>query len=225
MKITRSIGTCIVLLTALALSVSGAFAAETALNAVLYPEGKEIKLKFQTTERAPKATLNGSVRPQQGQSKIEVSWKKLEPALLFGGDVNCWILWTVTPEGVAQSLGELPVRENRSGEATFSTSAKQFALMVTAEPLPAVRRPSDLVAFISMPSDDKMAKNSTFNFDGFRTIATKRDNESIAGLSGKYLRGIAIVAERLILLLDIREVLTFADHEEEKLAVLSPQNA
>ena len=50
-------------------------------------------------------------------------------------------------------------------------------------------------------------------------------NESIAGLSGKYLRGIAIVAERLILLLDIREVLTFADHEEEKLAVLSPQNA
>jgi outer membrane protein OmpA-like peptidoglycan-associated protein len=171
-----------ILLAALALSVSGAFAAGTALNAVLYPEGKEIKVKFQTTERAPKATLEGSVRPQQGQSKIEVSWKKLEPALLFGGDVNCWILWTVTPEGVAQSLGELPVRQDRSGEATFSTQAKQFALMVTAEPLPAVRRPSDLVAFISMPSDDKMSKNATFNFDGFRTIATKRDNESIAGL-------------------------------------------
>ena len=155
-----------ILLAALALASSGAHAAATNLNAVLYPEGREIKLKFETTERAPKATLSGSVRPQQGQSWIEVSWKKLEPALLFGGDVNCWILWTVTPEGVAQSLGELPVRQDRSGEATFSTPAKQFALMVTAEPLPAVRRPSDLVAFISMPSDDKLSKNSTLTSTG-----------------------------------------------------------
>lgn len=38
-------------------------------------------------------------------------------------------------------------------------------------------------------------------------------NESIAGLSGKYLRGIAIVNERLILLLDIKETLTFAGSE------------
>ena len=171
-----------ILLAGLALSATGALAAGTNLNAVLYPEGREVKLKFETTERAPKATLSGSVRPQQGQAWIEVSWKKLEPALLFGGDVNCWMLWTVTPEGVAQSLGELPVRQDRSGEARFATPLKQFALMVTAEPLPAVRRPSDLVAFVSLPADDNMAKNSSFTFEGFRTTATKRDNESIAGL-------------------------------------------
>lgn len=46
-------------------------------------------------------------------------------------------------------------------------------------------------------------------------------NESIAGLSGKYLRGIAIVADRLILLLDIKEVLAFAEKEEENFAALS----
>lgn len=50
-------------------------------------------------------------------------------------------------------------------------------------------------------------------------------NESIAGLSGKYLRGIAIAGERVILLLDLNEVLTFADSEEENLAVLSSQHA
>ncbi len=50
-------------------------------------------------------------------------------------------------------------------------------------------------------------------------------NESIAGLSGRYLRGIAIIGERVILLLDIKEVLTFADNEEENLAALSPQHA
>ena len=49
-------------------------------------------------------------------------------------------------------------------------------------------------------------------------------NESIAGLSGKYLGGIAIVGERLILLLDVKEVLTSVGNEEETMAVLS-QNA
>ena len=151
-------------------------AAQTTLNAVLYPEGEKIDVKFETTQRAPKATLNAKVEAQQGQSRIEVDWKKLEPALLFGGDVNCWVMWAVTPEGVAYSLGELPVREDRSGDAVFMTPAKQFGLMVTAEPLPAVRRPSDLVAFVSLPAKDKMAKNSTFTFGEFRTIATKRDN-------------------------------------------------
>jgi purine-binding chemotaxis protein CheW len=50
-------------------------------------------------------------------------------------------------------------------------------------------------------------------------------SDSISGLSGKYLRGIAIVGERLILLLDIKEVLSFAGNEEEKPAVLSAQDA
>jgi purine-binding chemotaxis protein CheW len=49
-------------------------------------------------------------------------------------------------------------------------------------------------------------------------------NESIAGLSGKYLRGIAIVNERLILLLDIKEALAFAENGEDPL-VLSSQHA
>jgi purine-binding chemotaxis protein CheW len=48
----------------------------------------------------------------------------------------------------------------------------------------------------------------------FRTIpgqSIQPPNESISGLSGEYLRGIAIVGERLILLLDLREVVNFVD--------------
>ena len=58
----------------------------------------------------------------------------------------------------------------------------------------------------------------------FRNLASESiqpPNETIAGLSGKYLRGIAIVAERLILILDMNEVLTFAENLEENLATLS----
>ncbi len=184
MRSTVPVSVVSILLVGLALATTGAPAAELKLNAVLFPDNQKTDVTFETTDRAPKATLVGTVRPQQGQSQIEVGWKKLEPALLFGGDVNCWVLWTITPDGTAQSLGELPVRQNGSGVARFSTPFKQFALVVTAEPLPVVRRPSDLVAFLSMPSTQKLAKNSTFEFVALRADM-KRDNESIAGLEYK----------------------------------------
>ena len=50
-------------------------------------------------------------------------------------------------------------------------------------------------------------------------------SDSIAGLSGRYLRGIAIVNERLILLLDLAEVLAFVDNQEVEAGVLSSQHA
>jgi purine-binding chemotaxis protein CheW len=48
----------------------------------------------------------------------------------------------------------------------------------------------------------------------FRTIATEAiqpPNDAIAGLSGRYLQGIANLADRLILVLDIRAVLEFVE--------------
>ena len=50
----------------------------------------------------------------------------------------------------------------------------------------------------------------------FRTIATaslQPPNESITGLSGQYLQGIAIVNERLILILELKEVLAFVEKQ------------
>jgi len=95
-----------------------ASAAEVELNAVFYPDGKKLPVSFETTDRAPKAVLKGEVLFENGQAKITITWSKLEPALLFGGDMNCWVLWSITPDGLAESLGELPVREDRSGKGT-----------------------------------------------------------------------------------------------------------
>ncbi|HEX6851392.1 MAG TPA: OmpA family protein [Candidatus Polarisedimenticolaceae bacterium] len=181
MNKTAFSGMVLFALATLLLAAPAAGAADLTCNAVLYPEEEKTDVAFTTTDRAPKAKLSGTVRAQQGQSMIELDWSKLEPALLFGGDANCWVLWTITPDGTAQSLGEIPVRESRSGSATFSSPFKQFAMMVTAEPFPVVRRPSDLVAFVSGPTTSKKAKNSTFSFGGFRE-GMKRDAESIADL-------------------------------------------
>jgi len=166
------------------LAASAASAAGVTLNGILYSEGEKSDVPFETTDRAPKARLEATVEAQGPQSWVDIKWSKLEPALLFGGDVNCWVLWAVAPDGALTSLGELAVREDRSGKARFAVPLKQFAMMVTAEPLAIVRKPSDLVAFVSQPTKAKKAKNSTFSFDGFRT-GTKRENESIATLKYK----------------------------------------
>lgn len=156
-------------------------AAELSLNSVLYSGQENSDVEFQTTDRAPKALLKGSVKIEGNQAMIGLSYSKLEPALLFGGEVNAWVVWAITPDGVSQNLGELPVREDRSGDARFSTPNLNFAMIVTAEPFPGVRRPSDLVAFLSKPVKGRYVKNAPISFKDVRT-GTKRDVESIATL-------------------------------------------
>ena len=64
--------------------------------------------------------------------------------------------------------------------------------------------------------------DSAREFRNLPAEAIQPPNESIAGTSGKYLRGIAIVNERLILVLEIRELLATEDRVEESLASSSP---
>src|SRR5262245_1521076 len=113
----------------------GAQAAETVtFNAVLYAPGEKVDLKFEATERVPKAQLDGTVKVEGAQAGIELKYSKMEPALLFGGDVNSWVVWVIAPDGTLENLGELPVRESRSGNVKMSTKQLQFAMFVTAEP-------------------------------------------------------------------------------------------
>src|SRR5437867_11427311 len=123
-KAAWSIGAAFVLSIGLAAIIgsvaSAAQPANVTLNVVLYPDNQRTELAFSTTDRAPRAGLSGTVRPESGQAFIELEWRDLEPALLFGGEVNCWVLWAITPDGTVQSLGEIPVRTNRVGSARFA---------------------------------------------------------------------------------------------------------
>ena len=62
----------------------------------------------------------------------------------------------------------------------------------------------------------------------FRTIpgqSIQPPSESISGLSGEYLMGTAIVNERLILLLDLEEIVNFVEKPTAPAAVLSAASA
>lgn len=192
------------ILVVLCLAVTAAAAQEKSLtlNAVFYPEDK-VDVKFGPTERVdPKAKLEGKAEVKGGQMTLDVSYKKMLPAVLFGGEVNAWVLWAISGDGLATNLGELPVGDDKSGKATYTTSLNNFALILTAEPVPFVRKPSDIVAFVSLPSEDKLARNTTFSFTGFRP-ETKRAVESVAGMKFKDKTPVVLLqARRSVELLD-----------------------
>jgi hypothetical protein len=151
------------------------------LNTVQYPERRTIDVPFSTTSRAPAgARLEGEVRAEGPQTRIELEFHSLQPAVLFGGQINSYVLWAVSRDGNAQNLGELWGRDE-SGKSRFQTGLKEFAMLVTAEPIPGMAHPSDLVVFISQPVKSKYAKNSAFSYSSFRP-ASRRDQESIGSL-------------------------------------------
>jgi outer membrane protein OmpA-like peptidoglycan-associated protein len=183
------------------LAAGSAFATEFNLSAVTFPEGTAIDLSMARTNATPNAAkLDAVVRYKAGQAEVEVSFKKMEPAILFGGDISSYVVWAVTRDGAVENLGELIVIEtNASGSNQYKTGKKAFGLMVTAEPYYLVGKPSDRVIATSGTPDPKKAPSATFAFSGFRAaeMSGKSDTNTIAGLTYKDKKPVALVqAER-----------------------------
>ncbi len=175
------------LLTAFTLIAGAAGAAEWQLVGVTYPDGKKVNVPFAKTSIAPKdAVLKGVVKFEGTQGNIKLSWEKMEPAVMFAGNITSYAVWAVTRDGRPENLGELPVREKKSGEATFRTGKKNFALVVTAEVLPGTVYPTELVIFTSGKVDEKTtASNWEFIADVRYPLPAviRPGNPSIANLS------------------------------------------
>src|SRR5262245_53051551 len=141
-----------------------AVAADPALTSVAYPERQTANLVFAKTDAAPeKAELKGSVRYESGQARISLSFSKMEPAVLFGGDIAAYVVWAVSKNAAPENLGELIVtKKSDSASQEFTTGKKDFALMVTGEPYYLVSRPFDLVLFSSAPKDPEKTPGTTF---------------------------------------------------------------
>ena len=169
----------------LGLTCAGAASAgDVGLTSVLYPEGKRVDVPMAGTQRAPAAELTAKVRHQSGQSSIEIQYKQLQPAVLFGEDIVSYVVWAVGPDGSLENVGGIANDETK-GVATYSTAKRDFALMITAEPIVMVRTPGELVVFFSGTPGHKDVQPTGFTFGGLSDrqghITSERD--SIAGMS------------------------------------------
>jgi outer membrane protein OmpA-like peptidoglycan-associated protein len=103
------------------------------------------KINFQGTELMPGAAGEAKVESKRGALKIEVEFSGLDRPTSFGGEYLTYVLWAISPEGRPVNIGEVLVGDNHRSKLDVTTNLQAFALIVTAEPYYAVRRPSNVV--------------------------------------------------------------------------------
>ena len=142
-------------------------AADVQIAAVQFPDNKTVDLPLAADVRVAPAWAEAEVKYRKGQAEVEISYKKLPPALLFAGDVTSYVVWVVARDGTTENLGELIVR-SQSGSAEYRTGQKEFGILITAEAYPLVLKPSALVIFTSIAPPPKKASSTPVTLSSFQ---------------------------------------------------------
>jgi outer membrane protein OmpA-like peptidoglycan-associated protein len=103
------------------------------------------KINFQGTDLMPSAAGEAKVNSKRGALTVEVEFSGLDRPTTFGNEYLTYVLWAISPEGRPVNIGEVLVGENHRSKLDVTTDLQAFALIVTAEPYYAVRRPSNVV--------------------------------------------------------------------------------
>jgi outer membrane protein OmpA-like peptidoglycan-associated protein len=185
-----------------------AAAAEVTLYQVTFPERKSVKLDFSRTKEAPEGTLRASVEHEEGRATVELDFDDMKPAILFGGDVTCFVVWAVSRDGEVENLGELWVRDD-DGDVEYGTSMKSFGLFVTGEAYPLVSEPSELVLFTSLKPSSEKIPAEPFTFADL-AAAPAHDYPSIARIEWRDDR--AVDLEQAQKAYELAERVNASDH-------------
>jgi len=100
---------------------------------------------FQGTDLMPSARGEAKVESKRGVLGIEAKFSDLARPTAFGTEYLTYVMWAISPEGSSVNLGEVLVGEDSRSKLDVTTDLQAFALIVTAEPYYAVRRPSNAV--------------------------------------------------------------------------------
>src|ERR1700675_2538751 len=101
------------------------------------------KIDFQGTDLMPGGAGEAKVESKRGALKIEVEFSGLGRPTSFGNEYLTYVLWAISPECRPVNIGEVLVGENHRSKLDVTTDLQAFAMIVTAEPYYAVRRPSN----------------------------------------------------------------------------------
>jgi len=103
------------------------------------------KIDFRGTALLPQAHGDATVESKRGATMIDAHFSDVPPPTRFGNEYLTYVVWAISPDGRAQSVGELVPNGSNKGHLTASTPMQAFALIVTAEPYYSVSQPSDVV--------------------------------------------------------------------------------
>ena len=107
--------------------------------------GGSTKVIFIGTTAAPNASGEAKVEAKTAGTNIDLKVKAMPQPTSLGAEFLTYVLWTITPDGSTNNLGEIPIDKNGEGKLSASTQSQTFAMIVTAEPYFAVSLPSEVV--------------------------------------------------------------------------------
>jgi outer membrane protein OmpA-like peptidoglycan-associated protein len=107
--------------------------------------GDSTKINFEGTNLMASARGEAKVSSKKGATRIEVEFEGLQKPSTFSHEYLTYVMWAISPEGRPINLGEVLLGDNHKCKLDVTTDLQAFAMIVTAEPYYAVRRPSNLV--------------------------------------------------------------------------------
>jgi outer membrane protein OmpA-like peptidoglycan-associated protein len=104
-------------------------------------------IDFRGTALMPEARGEASVTANTGATRISLKFDHLSNPAQFGTEYLTFVLWAITPEGRAERLGEVTLKDANSKSAGLyaTTDLQSYGMIVTAEPYFSVSQPSDVV--------------------------------------------------------------------------------
>jgi outer membrane protein OmpA-like peptidoglycan-associated protein len=158
------------------------------------------KVDFRGTALMPDARGVAEITPNDGAMRINLRFDHLSNPVQYGPEYLTLVLWGITPEGRAERLGEVTLRDaaDKSAELYATTDLQSFGMIVTAEPYFSVSQPSDVVVMENIVRDDT---TGTFQSIDAKYELLKR-GQYIANAGA---RGVAAVSSDIKTPLQLRE--------------------
>jgi outer membrane protein OmpA-like peptidoglycan-associated protein len=103
------------------------------------------KIDFAGTDLMSSAKGEARVDSHRGAMEVKVEFWNMQKPTTFGPEYLTYVLWAISPEGRPVNLGEVLIGGNHRSKLDVTTDLQAFAMVVTAEPYYAVRRPSNVV--------------------------------------------------------------------------------
>src|SRR5262249_33127155 len=122
------------------------------------PYDRKVKVTIIGTERFAK-NIKGEaiIERRKSVTLIQIDLGRLPPPSQLGPAFTTYVVWAITPEGIANNLGEYRQRGSETLDNLFgsqistSTPHRTFSLIITAEPHYLVSSPSRLVVVANQP--------------------------------------------------------------------------
>jgi outer membrane protein OmpA-like peptidoglycan-associated protein len=118
-------------------------AAKRQTLAIRYKDDDGTSVNMVGTSLNPQAVGKAEVKRKEGRTRVRLEMENVGNPQALGAYYTTYILWAVAPEGQADNLAELPVKNKFDVEVT--TNFQTFGLIITAEPHSYVKLPSPII--------------------------------------------------------------------------------